>query len=329
MSTLPESMKAIACIRRRVVALIDWPFDASPLKPNEVAGRTSVTLVSAGTEINGNFDVDRCSPWVGGYAAVFELTAVGSGVTDLRPGQHVMGMGPHAAWQRMAREDVVAAPPGLSPETAVFARLMSVSWTTLATTTARPPDYVLVAGLGMIGNLAGQMFHSAGYRVVGVDSLARRREYARRAGIIDVRAAVDGDQDLVDKVSLAIDCSANEQTVVDCCRVVKKGGEVVLLGVPWRKRTETPAFELLHAIFHRYIILRSGWEWQLPRNPVEFRSGCVYDNFAASMNWLVAGRVSAEGMYRVAKPDQAQEVYDSLYRRDNDFLTVVFDWKGA
>jgi len=221
MSALPASTKAVAHTGRRRVALVDWPMDASPLKANEVAGRSIVTLVSAGTEINGNFDVERTAPWVGGYAAVFEVTAVGDSVTDLRPGRHVLGMGPHAAWQRISRADVVPLPAGLPPVTAVFARLMSVSWTTLTTTTARPPDRVLIAGLGLVGNLAAQIFRSAGYRVTAVDALERRRQLAKRAGVTDVRAAISGEKDLVDSISLAIECSANEQAVLDCCRVVR------------------------------------------------------------------------------------------------------------
>jgi threonine dehydrogenase-like Zn-dependent dehydrogenase len=301
-------------------------MDASPLKANEVAGRTIVTLVSAGTEINGNFDVERTAPWVGGYAAVFEVTAVGGSVTDLRIGQQVLAMGPHAGFQRMCREDVVPLPAALSPATAVFARLMSVTWTTLTTTTARPPDRVLVAGLGLVGNLAAQIFRSAGYRVTAVDLLNRRRQFAQGVGVNDVRAAISGEKDLIDSISLAIECSGNEQATLDCCRVVKKGGEVVLIGVPWRKRTDVPAFDLLHAVFHRYIRLRSGWEWEIPRMASEFRSGSVYGNFAAAMGWLNERRVSVDGLYRVFQPAQAQEVFDSLYRRDNDFLTAVFDW---
>jgi threonine dehydrogenase-like Zn-dependent dehydrogenase len=328
MNALPPSTKAVAHVRRRIVELMDWPMDASPLKPGEVAGRTIATLVSAGTEINGNFDVERTAPWVGGYAAVFEVTDVGSAVTDLRPGQQVLAMGPHAAWQRMAREEVVPLPPELSPITATFARMMSVSWTTLTTTAARPPDRVLIAGLGLVGNLAAQMFRSAGYRVTAVDALDRRRQFANCAGIADVRAAVCGEKDLIDCISLAIECSGNEQTILDCCRVVAKGGEVVLVGVPWRKRSDVRAFDVVHAIFHRYVTLRSGWEWELPRRATEFRSGSVYGNFAAAMDWLAERRVSVDGMYRIFRPAQAQEVYDSLCRRDNEFLTAVFDWQG-
>lgn len=327
MTALPARTKAIANISRRKVELVDWPLDTSPLKSNEVAGKTIVTLVSPGTEINGNFDVDRAAPWVGGYAAVFELTHLGDAVKDLRIGQHVLAMGPHAAWQRMAREDVVPVPQGLSPNVAVFARMMAVTWTTLTTTKARPADRVLIAGLGLVGNLAAQIFQTAGYRVTAIEPSEHRRRLAINLGIEDVRAKISGETDLIDAISLAIDCTASEQTVLDCCRVVKKGGEVALVGVPWRKRTDVPAFDLLHAVFHRYIHLRSGWEWELPRMDKDFSAGSVYNNFAAAMDWLAQNRVRIEGLYRVFPPTEAQNVYDQLCRRDNEFLTAMFDWR--
>jgi threonine dehydrogenase-like Zn-dependent dehydrogenase len=326
MTALPARTRAIANISRRKVELVDWPLDASPLKPNEVAGKTIVTLVSPGTEINGNFDVDRSEPWVGGYAAVFELTNLGDDVEDLRIGQQVLAMGPHAAWQRMAREEVVPLPQDLSPTAAVFARMMAVTWTTLTTTAARPADRVLIAGLGLVGNLAAQIFQAAGYRVTAIEPSAHRRRLAANLGIKDLRTKIPGEPDLVDAISLAIDCTASEQTVLDCCRVVKKGGEVALVGVPWRKRTEVPAFDLLHAVFHRYIHLRSGWEWELPRTVTDFSAGSVYNNFATAMEWLLQQRVRVDGLYHVFPPAQAQSVYDQLYRRDNESLTAVFDW---
>lgn len=42
-------------------------------------------------------------------------------------------------------------PDGLASETAVIARLMSVSMTTLMTTKARPGDRVVITGAGPVG----------------------------------------------------------------------------------------------------------------------------------------------------------------------------------
>jgi len=46
------------------------------------------------------------------------------------------------------------------------------------------------------------------------------------------------------------------------------------------------------------------------------------------MDWLNDRRVSVDGLYRIVPPAQAQEVFDLLYRRDNEFLTAVFDWQA-
>jgi threonine dehydrogenase-like Zn-dependent dehydrogenase len=163
-------------------------------------------------------------------------------------------------------------PAGLAPADAALARLAAVSWTTLATTAARPPARVAVCGLGIVGNLAAQ--------------------------------------------------------ILDACRLVRKGGEVVLVGVPWRKRTELPAFDLLHAVFHRYVHLRSGWEWEVPRQPSDFRHGSIRENLEGALAWLASGRLRTTGLYRVADPREPQPVYEAL-RDQRGELTAVFDWDRA
>jgi threonine dehydrogenase-like Zn-dependent dehydrogenase len=327
MSPLPPKIKAVAYTARRTVALIDFAPEDAPLKPGEIAGRTLTTLVSPGTEINGSFDVDRVEPLVGGYAAVFEVTAVGADVVDIVPGQRVLSMGPHTAWQRSMRSDVVLVPAGLSAVRAVFARLMAVSWATLTTTNARPPDRVLVTGLGIIGNLAAQIFGAAGYRVTACDPLESRRLLAAGVGLTDLCKALEGRIDPTPAPMLAVECSGHEQAAVDCCRSIAKGGEVVLVGVPWKKRTDLAAFELLHAVFHRYVHLRSGWEWELPYHASDFRQGNTLENLAGAMDWILSDRVLVDPLQCTVSPTEAQRIYDSLYRQEGDFLSAVFDWR--
>ena len=147
-----------------------------------------MSLTSPGTELN-SFIAERTTPALSGYATVLEIDRVGTGTTDLKPGDRVFHMGNHVSHQRAARADCLKLPAGLAPEVGVFARLMGVSWTTLVTTTARPADRVLVTGLGIVGNLAAQIFQSAGYRVVAVDPNAERRALATNAGAGPPRVA--------------------------------------------------------------------------------------------------------------------------------------------
>jgi threonine dehydrogenase-like Zn-dependent dehydrogenase len=328
MIELLRNGKVVAYTARRQVAVMDWTPDQAPLRPDDVIGKTLVSLVSPGTEINYGFDVDRTEPGVGGYAAVYQVTAVGPEVTDIQPGDVVFCMGPHASWQRRARREVALVPKGLSPATAVFARLMAVTWATLSTTAARPADRVLVTGLGIIGNLAAQMFQSAGYRVTGVDPIEARRRLANESGISDTRASAADLADLTDSFSLAMECAGHERAALDCCQQVRKGGEVVLVGVPWKKRADLQAFDLCHAVFHKYVNLRSGWEWQMSSQPTDFRVGSIWGNFAAALQWLAEKRVRVNLLHKVFVPGDAQKVYDSLYRQDGEFLSGVFDWNG-
>jgi len=320
-------MKAVAFTGLRRAELIEQPESTSPLKPNEVTARTVASLISPGTEINGGFDAPHDKPVVWGYAAVAEIDAVGSEVASLQPGQRVFAMGNHASRQRWICQDVHVLPDGLESSQALFARLVGVSWSTLTTTTARPPDRVVVFGLGPVGNLAAQLFNSAGYAVTAIEPSPLRRQIAQRCGIGDVReTAAPKDPGWGQTVALAIDCSGHEQAVLDACRIVRKRGEVVLVGVPWKRRADLQAFEIVHAVFHRYVVLRSGWEWEVPGQPREFSSGSLFANFAAALHWIAQGRIKVDGFYRTVKPAEAQSAYDDLLHQRGEHLSTVFDW---
>jgi threonine dehydrogenase-like Zn-dependent dehydrogenase len=306
------------------------PADERPLADAEVAGRTLVSLVSAGTELASYRGLIGAFPKSSGYAAVFAVEAVGSAVTDLKPGDRAFCMGNHRLRQRLERRECVQVPAALEPERAVFARMMGITMSTLVTTTARPPDLVAVTGLGVVGLLGAQVFAAGGYRVLACDPAEGRREAARRAGLADVRERIPlDDPEVKGRVALALECSGHEAAVLDGCRAVRRRGEVVLVGVPWEKRTELPAFDVLHAVFHNYAVLRSGWEWEVPRQREDFRTGSLFANFAAAMEWLAAGRVRVDGLWEARAPRDCQEAYQDLRHGRCPKLSVLFDWRGT
>ncbi len=309
--------------------LVDEPADARPPRQTEVVGRTLVSLVSAGTELAvyrgllpGKF------PHGSGYAAVVEVESVGSDVTDLRPGDRVFCMDNHRLRQRNERRECVPIPAGLAPEHAVFARMMGITMSTLVTTTARPPELVVVTGLGVVGLLGAQIFASCGYRVLACDPMESRREIGRRMGLPDVRERVPlDDPEVKGRVALVLECSGHEAAVLDGCRAIRRRGEVVLVGVPWEKRADVPAFDVLHAVFHNYAVLRSGWEWEVPRQREDFRVGSLFENFRAALEWLAAGRVRVDGLAEPRSPSDCQGVYQDLLRGKCAGLSLIFDWR--
>lgn len=321
-------MKRIAITAHQKAELIDFPDLEESVALANVRGRALVTLVSTGTELNHAFLSKEQFPKMLGYAAVIEVESVGSEVEDLQPGDIVFGSGCHGEIHEMPAAMSVKLPAGLAPETAIFARLMGVSMTTLNTAAARPPSKALVTGLGPVGYLAAQAFQRCGYEVTAADPVEARREFARAGGIADVRASARvGVEDLQGRIGLHLECSGHEQAVLDGCRLMRRKGECVLVGVPWRRRADIQSFDLLHAVFHNYVNLRSGWEWEVPRSEEMFRLHSIIENYRAAIRWLHEGSVRVEGLASLHSPVDCQDVYSKLLNQSLETSAAIFDWR--
>jgi threonine dehydrogenase-like Zn-dependent dehydrogenase len=300
---------------------------ASELGPGDLRGTTLVSLISPGTEIAHAYCGTKFPAHLG-YAAVFTVAQAGAQVSDIEPGAVCFCPGGHRSAQQMGADDCLPVPPSLTPEHAVIARLMGVSMTTLITTRARPGDLVMVSGAGPIGYLAAHIFRLSGYDVVVVEPDATRRAYVEKSGITRVFPAVPHDDPTVaGNVALAVECSGHEQAVLDACGAVRKAGEVVLVGVPWRQRTELSMHALLWQVFHRYVYLRSGWEWELPRHPGHFQPQSIYGCYARALQWLAQGAIPLAGLLYLHDPRNCQDVYQSLLHGTAEGLFQVFDWR--
>ena len=296
------------------------------LGPKEVRGNTIVTLVSPGTELSCNY-LGTQFPSRVGYAAVFRATEVGAAVVGVQPGDLLFGMGNHQSVQQVDATSAVPVPQGLVPHEAVIARLMAVTMTTLMTTTARPGDLVLVTGAGPVGYLGAHLFKQAGYTVHVVEPNASRREAVQRSGIAVTYPAIPvDDPQIKGRVALVVECSGHEQSVLGALRIVRKRGEVVLVGVPWKRGTDLSAHEILHAVFHNYAVLRSGWDWELPFHPSDFRPHSNTGCFGQALQWLHERRIPLEGLIERHSPRDAQNVYQALLHGAATGLFQVFDW---
>ncbi len=295
--------------------------------PQEIAGPSLATLVSAGTELNSGYLASEGFPKQSGYAAVMQVEKVGANVQRFQPGDIAFCMRPHRSYQKFDQNQALPVPAGLSPQVATFARMMGVSMTTLNTTSARPPSRVLICGLGLVGHLAAKNFAACGYEVFASDPVESRRALATQAGIPNVSAAVPlDDDDLCGTFSLAVECSGHEQALLDAAKAVCKRGEVVCIATPWRPFTDLPLHELHRVIFFNYVVVRSGWEWELPNHPADFSNGSVFGNLAGALNWLAEKRVAVDSIYSTYSPRDAQQAYQDLLHKKTDRLAVVFDW---
>ncbi len=259
---------------------------------------------------------------------MFEVRELGAEVTDLKKGDWVFSKGGHRNLQQEAEDRVVKLPGNLRPEVAVIARLIGVSTATLVKTAARPDDKVLITGAGPVGYLCAHQFQIAGYRVHLVDLDEDRRELARRSGIRSVTGKIpEVGEDVESRFAAAIDCSGHEDAVLDGACAVRKGGEVIIIGLPWRPHTDLTARDLLQVVFTNYLNLRSGWEWELPMQPEEFRPHSIFGGYRTAFRWLSEGRIPTEDAIEVHSPEDAQSVYSSLAENEARKLFHVFDWR--
>jgi threonine dehydrogenase-like Zn-dependent dehydrogenase len=277
--------------------------------------------LSPGTEIQGCLLGDNF-PRTSGYASVFRIEQVGREVTGYKPGDIAFCLGNHRSYQKIQIPTLAKVPDTLDPKDACCARFMGVSMTTLTTTNIRPPAKVLIMGLGLVGNMAARLFDCCGYSVFAVDPVDDRCKQLATNSRCTVSQSTPHRQDM----DLVIDCTGHEQAVYDGSNTLRKGGELVLIGVPWRRRADLQAFEILSNVFRRYIHLRSGWEWEIPRIRGDFDRASIWSNLQGAVNWLNEKRLIVDGIYDVQSPDQCQQAYDRLTKQGDGPLTTVFDW---
>jgi threonine dehydrogenase-like Zn-dependent dehydrogenase len=321
-----SSTLAVTVTRGEFAELLADPRSQPALGPDEIAGASVVSLISPGTELAYNYQ-GKDFPSYPGYAAVFRVEETGSEVTGIRPGDLALSMGNHSSRQRVRKGEFVRLPEGLAAEAGVFARLMAVTMATLSTTRARPPGRVLVTGLGPVGHLGAQIFAACGYSVLASDPVAERRVLAESRGVATSEKIFTEDAAWKEQVDLVLECSGHEQAVLDGCLMTRKGGELVLVGVPWKRRTEAYAQDLLSLIFHRYITIRSGWEWELPTHASDFHPNSTWQNLEAAAHWIAQGRVRVDGLYSLHSPNNCQQVYQDLLHGRARQPTAMFDWR--
>ena len=318
-------MRSIAFTAHKIAELVEVD-DEVPLRPGEVRALTVVSLTSPGTELNGGYLGDAF-PKFPGYAAVAEVVETGPEVETVRPGDVVLCPGTHSDVVRCAARDTTPVPPGLLPEVAVFARLLGVGLSAVNVMSANPPSRVLVTGLGPIGNLAAQVVSACGFTVTSVDPVASRRDLAKACGLSDVRADL-GELGRISRTLSEHTSSAAARSRRSCpaFRLSAASERSCWWAFHGGARLISPRTHLLDAIFRRYVSVRSGWEWQVPRyrrRPAQQHRGEL------RCGLRVAARRSRPDRRACATLPSARSGrgVPGLAERSLPTISAIFDWR--
>lgn len=121
-----------------------------------------------------------------GYSLCGRVAAMGEGVHDVRLGDRVacagQGHANHAECVFVPKNLFVPVPDGVDDEHAAYVTLGAIAMHGVRQADQQVGANVLVAGLGLVGQIAVQICAAAGYRVVAMDTDERKTELAQASG---------------------------------------------------------------------------------------------------------------------------------------------------
>ena len=177
------------------IRLVDG--DVPDLKAGTIMVEVKASLVSPGTELGGwrrlkektENPIPDTEPRPFGYSNSGIVYEVGDGVTRFTKGDRVACIGGgyalHTDWAVVPHNLCVRLPDEVSFENASYAMLSATSLNALRRADLGFGECYGIAGLGILGQLAGQLHKLAGNYVIGWDTIPFRTKIAKNWGIHD------------------------------------------------------------------------------------------------------------------------------------------------
>jgi predicted dehydrogenase/threonine dehydrogenase-like Zn-dependent dehydrogenase len=277
-----------------------------------------------------------------GYSAAGVVMSVGQSVRGFVPGERVAcGGGDHAV-----HADVVSVPgnlcvplpDGLPFEAGAFATVASVGMHGVRQADVRIGERVAVIGLGLVGQLTGQILRAAGCHVVGVDLDESLIEKARQLHSVDAAYR----RDALDRVGIppqAARCDAviitaaarSSDPIELAASLLRDRGRVVVVGDTHVEVPRAPYYEREIEIRFSRSYGPGRYDREYEERGLDYPIGYVrwteQRNMAAFLDLVARGRIDVGGLIseRVAI-DQAADAYERLLTGAASPLGVVLEY---
>lgn len=319
------------------------PFNVpKELEPDQILVRVHYSLISPGTELGGYNALNRRAVSYPGYTAVGDVTMVANDQDTHLLGKRVFlfpekgdSSGCHASHKLFRRNGLaMPLPEGLDAREACFARMVNVALTPFCNATPKTQGTVFVIGLGLVGNIVGQVGRTRGFAAIGADVDATRRRRAREAGIDFVIDPTETDpveqvRHLTDGrgADLSVNATGHAEPFMLSLEAAADGGEVSTLGGA-RHPATGDLMAVVREIHSRHLVVRGGWEMQLPlRSAAADKAPSTEANLRSAFRWIRDRAIRLDSIWtHTIQPDEFQSAYDALNERNADFLGVVVDW---
>jgi 2-desacetyl-2-hydroxyethyl bacteriochlorophyllide A dehydrogenase len=316
--------------------------------PNQILVQTEASAVSAGTELavwTGTHQwlkdpnlPDWKFPFRPGYSAAGRIVAVGSGISDWKPGERVSYPGNHASHELLTigheRGRLWRLPDNLDAERACLACIARYGMGAGIRAGITLGRSAAVLGLGVIGQFALRCLIAAGaFPVVGIDGVKMRRDAAMAAGASHVIDPTAGDvREQLGRflgtrgAELVADATGIPDAVPAAMALACDGGQVVVVGSPRGKAKDVNFYDDLH---RRYIEV-TGAHGNMLFEPAHTRLAGAWDINKAQY-WLLgemaANRLPLAGLvtHRITARELTS-AYEGLMKKKEEYLGVVLKW---
>ncbi|NRB83707.1 MAG: zinc-binding alcohol dehydrogenase [Winogradskyella sp.] len=305
--------------------------------PEDILIETNASIISTGTELSIWAGLESWAPlpYIPGYGSVGTILEVGDSVNDLKEGDTIFTHGPHQKFA-LAKNYAQKIPKGLDPKVAVFTRMGGVAITSVMVSNAKIGDNVAVCGLGLVGNLAAQMFRLAGCNVIGIDVSSAKLESAKSCGI---ELVIDGSSNVMNQimeltnghgVDTFVDATGVSKVIIESVDAISAGGECILLGTP-RGNYQTDVVPLLRKIHiaNTNIQIKGAHEWKFPRYKFQTQNSqtSIERNNEKLLQFFSDGKLNTEPLLsHLVTPEEAPTAYEALKNKDENYFGVVINW---
>ncbi len=226
----------------------DWPVKPSP--PFTPGHEGVGIVVQAGAAVTEVSPGDRVAiPWLGWACGTCDYCISGRETLCLQQRNTGYGIdGGFAEFVCASARYVVQVPDGIDPIDAAPLTCAGVTtYKAVKVSGTRPSELVAVFGIGGLGHLALQYAAIAGGTVVAVDVVDEKLELARRLGATHtVNASREDPVEAIARLGgadVAIGLAAAPKPFEQAYRSLRRGGRLVLVGLPAENRIELPIFE--------------------------------------------------------------------------------------
>ena len=309
-------------------------FDYRGIENDDQIGiRTDYSVISAGTELAIRWGTESWAklPYVPGYGSAATVLQVGKNIEGVEVGQRLLCYGPHASHANIAGM-FFPVPDTIDFSSVPLLRMAAVSITAPRVSNAEYGDLVAVVGVGLVGNIAAQIFNAMGCRVIAIDPSQNRRDKAKELGI---KYALQPSARLKQEIeetcnalpSTVVDASGIPRVIAQSIELVAQNGEMILLGTPRAEfQSDLQPFLSKVHIAKFNVQLKGAHEWIYPRQHLEGKHS-IPRNIESIIRSIEDGKVNLRNLisHRIG-PGDIQAAYDGLENNPDEYLGVVIDW---